>query len=98
MKGEYDVTQSTADSDLFDMLKEQIDRALLSYCFVRGGASVSITDRKLTFKLSGMNMYKCPTIALTQPVGEYWANERSNILLFPTTIPQHSQSHYKKVQ
>lgn len=90
VKGEYDVTQSTADSDLCAMLKEQIDKALLPYCFVRGGVSVSIADRKLTFKVSGMNMYTCPTIDFTQAVSEYWANERSNILSFPTTITQHS--------
>jgi hypothetical protein len=96
IKGEYDVTQPTADSDLCAMLKEQIENALLPYCFVRGGASVSIADRKLTFKLSAMNIYTCPTIDFTLPVIEYWANERSNMLSFPTTIPQHSNQRYER--
>ena len=87
VNGEYDITQATADSDLCAMLKEQIDNALLPYCFVRGGASVSIADRKLTFKLSGMNMYTCPTIDLPQNVIDYWLNKSSNLLPFFTRLP-----------
>ena len=87
VNGEYDITQATADSDLCAMLKEQIDNALLPYCFVRGGASVSIADRKLTFKLSGMNMYTCPTIDLPQNVIDYWLNKSSNLLPFSTRLP-----------
>ena len=86
IKGEYDVTQPTANSDLCDMLKEQIDKALLPYCFVRGGASVSIADRKLTFKLSAMNMYTCPTIDLTQNVAYHWTNITNNTQPFLTRI------------
>jgi hypothetical protein len=33
---------------------------------------------------------------LTQEVGDYWANERSNILSFPTTIPQHAQAKHER--
>jgi hypothetical protein len=58
------------------MKKTQIDYALRPYCFVRGGVSVSISDRKLTIKVSGMNIYSCPT--------DYWLNEPSNSLPFKT--------------
>jgi hypothetical protein len=66
------------------MKKTQIDYALRPYCFVRGGVSVSISDRKLTIKVSGMNIYSCPTIDFTQAVTDYWLNEPSNSLPFKT--------------
>ena len=66
------------------MIKTQIDNALRPYCFVRGGVSVSISDRKLTIKVSGMNIYSCPTTDFTQAVAEYWLNEPSNTLPFKT--------------
>ena len=82
IKGDYDVTQPTNVSDLCQMIKTQIDNALRPYCFVRGGVSVSIADRKLTIKVSGMNIYSCPTIDFTQAVSDYWLNESSNLLPF----------------
>jgi hypothetical protein len=83
-KGDYDVTQPTNVSDLCQMIKTQIDNALRPYCFVRGGVSVSIADRKLTIKVSGMNIYSCPTIDFTGDVAQYWINEPSNSLPFKT--------------
>jgi len=64
------------------MIKTQIDYALRPYCFVRGGVSVSIADRKLPIKVSGMNIYSCPIIGFTQAVAEYWLNEPSNNVPF----------------
>jgi hypothetical protein len=84
-KGDYDVTQPTNVSDLCQMIKTQIDNALRPYCFVRGGVSVSIADRKLTIKVSGMNIYSCPTIDFTVDVAQYWLNEPSNTLPFKST-------------
>ena len=84
IKGDYDVTQPTSVSDLCQMIKKQIDYALLPYCFVRGGVTVSISDRKLTIKVSEMNIYSCPTIDLPQDVIYYWLNEPSNIIPFKT--------------
>ena len=92
VNGEYDVTQPTADSELCDMLKEQINKALLPYCFARGGASVSMANRKLTFNLSGMNMYTCPTVDLPQNVIDYWMNKPSNLLPFSTRLPPQTGS------
>ena len=83
-KGDYDVTQPTNVSDLCQMIKTQIDNALRPYCFVRGGVSVSIADRKLTIKVSGMNIYSCPTRDFTGDEAQYWINEPSNSLPFKT--------------
>jgi hypothetical protein len=66
------------------MIKTQIDNALRPNCFVRGGVSVSISDRKLTIKVSGMNIYSCPTIEFTGDVADYWSNEPSDIVPFKT--------------
>jgi hypothetical protein len=85
IKGEYDITQPTSVSGLSQMIKAQIDYALRSYCIVRGGVSVSISDRNLTIKVSGMNIYSCPTIDFTQAVSDYWLNELSNNVPFKST-------------
>ena len=73
------------DDDFLNLsaeIKEKLDEALEPYCLLRGGSDVSINDtsRKLNIKLSTMELYDCPTIALTAPVRGVWLNQNDNLL------------------
>ena len=74
--GMYNLLDGTdADLSLDAMIDKELTAQLKEYCLLRGGSKVEISsDRKLKLKMSTMELYGCPTIALTDPVAEYWAN------------------------
>ena len=74
--GMYNLLNGTdANLSLDAMIDEKLTEQLKPYCLLRGGSKVDITsDRKLEVKMSTMQLYGCPTIDLTDPVAEYWAN------------------------
>ena len=82
-KGLYDMMDG--DDDFLNLsaeIKERLDEVLEPYCLLRGGSDVSINEssRKLKIKLSTMQLYECPTIALTDAVKLIWFNENANQL------------------
>ena len=82
-KGLYDMMDGEDDFlNLNAEVKEKLDEALAPYCLLRGGSDVSINEstRKLKINLSTMQLYKCPTIALTADVQTAWKNSDANQL------------------
>ena len=82
-KGLYDMMDGEDDFlNLNAEVKEKLDQVLAPYCLLRGGSDVSIneTSCKLKIKLSTMQLYKCPTIALTADVHTAWQNRDANQL------------------
>ena len=76
---DYDMSASTSDdNDLAYSLTQKLNNALNPYCFLRGGGDVSLSDEKLTFKVSKMEIYGCPKSALSDRVLEYWLNDPEN--------------------
>ena len=70
----YEVTTN----DFSNEIQEKVEKALQPYCLVRGGCTVSSTDRKLKMQLSTMEVYGCPTIALTEDVYNFWLQNGDN--------------------
>lgn len=63
-------------SEMREIVNEKVGEALSAYCYLRGGMKVDLlSDDSLRFKLSGMQLYGCPTVALTDDVLEYWVSE-----------------------
>ncbi len=61
--------------DFAKSLEEAIEVEFDPFCFCRGGASVSMTDKKLTFKVSQMQMYGIPKLALTDSYFEFYDDD-----------------------
>ena len=63
-------------SSMRDTVNKSVGDALSAYCYLRGGMKVDLlSDDSLRFKLSGMELYGCPTIALTDDILQYWSSE-----------------------
>ena len=77
--GLYSLNTNSDYPDLAEEIEKQLAEELKPYCYLRGGATVEFDgDDKLAIKISIMQMYNCPTIALTQDVADFWANEEDN--------------------
>ena len=73
--GMYNLIDGTdPELSLDAMIEQDLEKELQPYCLLRGGSKVDITTaQKLKVKMSAMQLYGCPTIALTADVKAYWA-------------------------
>ena len=83
-KGLYDLEDG--DNDIINLnagIESQLNKQIQPYCFLRGGAEVSIASRKLKLKMSTMQLYGMPTKALTDASApselvNYWSNFKNS--------------------
>ena len=79
------------NAEIEDRLAEQLQ----PYCYLRGGSSCEITSaQKLKIKVSGMQLYGCPTTALDDagaPAGlpQYWGNFQNMVTYIANGVECH---------
>ena len=72
--------------NLNEAVAEKLAEQLKPYCMLRGGSDVSMSSSKLKMKVSTMQMYGCPTQALSDAVLDYWANYQLRAQVFQKKI------------
>ena len=80
-KGVYNLEDG--DNDFLNLnaeIEDKLNKQLKPYCYLRGGSSCEFTEaQKLKIKVSGMQLYGCPTTALDDAsaptdIIQYWGN------------------------
>ena len=95
-KGVYNLEDG--DNDFLNLnaeIEDKLNKQLKPYCYLRGGSSCEFTEaQKLKIKVSGMQLYGCPTTALDDAsaptdIIQYWGNFQKYIVDIANNVECH---------